>query len=442
MVRRPSTPLSPVLRSLRRPRRGLVHERRVAASLISVAGLAGRPCRNRDGSDVGRIVDVVARWSGETYPTVTGLVVRVGRRRVFVPVGQLGALSQTGAQLGSARLDLVDFARRPGEVVLIEDVIDHQLIDVDGVQVIRASDLYIARTNGDHRLVGVDVAMKTLLRRLGPRRWRSRPTPGKVIDWAAIQPFGTPGGAVRLTGANRELHRLGPSDLADLVEELGYNERQELLFALDSDAAADVLEELSPGDVVALLREAGGERAAVLVASMQPDEAVDALRELAEGERAQLLEQMPGPVSDRLRRLLAFDADTAGGLMTPVLVAVPGHRTVTDIRQELRGHADHASDVDAVLVLDQDGRLLDDITLFELLLAEPGQLMLELIGEPWPITVAPDAPIDEVLDALTDNRRASIVVVDDGRPIGRILADDLLDALTTRRRSLFSRLPS
>ena len=439
--RRP-IPLSPVLRTLRRPRQGLLQQRRVAAALISVAGLAGRPVRAPDGSDVGRVVDVVARWSGEIYPAVTGLVARVGRRRVFVPVAQLGALTQDGAALASARLDLVDFARRPGEVLLGGDVVDHQLVDIDGVRVIRASDLYIARTNGEYRLVGVDVGLQTLMRRLGPRRWRSRPTPSKVLDWAAIQPFGSPGGAVRLAGARRELQRLGPAELADLVEQLGHGQRQELLDALDSEAAADVLEELGPEDVVTVLREAGPDRAAGLLARMQPDEAVDALQGLADDERSGLLDRMPGAVAERLRRLLAFPADSAGGLMTSVLVAVPGHRSVAGVREELRAHADHAGDVDAVLVVDEDGRLLDDVTLFELLLAEPDQLMLELIGEPWPVSVAPDATVEDVLAALTDNRRSSIVVVDDGRPVGRILADDLLDALAARRRSVFSRLPS
>src|SRR5581483_8745896 len=107
------------------------------------------------------------------------------------------------------------FERRPGEVMLGRDVLDHQLVDVDGVQVIRAADLYLAPVLGSIRLVGVDVSTSSLLRRLGPARWRSRPTPGRVIDWAAIQPFGGPG-PIRLRRTNQELHRLRPAELADL----------------------------------------------------------------------------------------------------------------------------------------------------------------------------------------------------------------------------------
>ena len=442
MPRRVPSPLSPVLRQLRSPRPELLAQRQVAASLISVAGLVGRVVTSPDGAEVGRIRDAVARWEGDRYPPLTGLVVKVGRRRCFVSIGQVRTLTQTGAQLSSARVDLIDFIRRPGEVVLAGDVIDHQLVDIDGVQVIRGSDLYVAEVGGSYRLVGVDIGLPTLLRRLGPRRLRTRATPSRVIDWSAIHPFGGPGHKVRLAGAHSELHRLRPGEIADLLEELGRNQRHELLDALDSDAAADVLEELQDDDVVAALREIKPERAAALLAEMQPDEAIDALRDLDEDERRELLDLMDPLAAQRLRGLLVFAEDTAGGLMTPVVVAVHGDESVAAVRDGLRAHADHSADVDAVLVIDDEGRVLDDITLFELLLSEPDQLMLELIGEPWPITVTADAGLTEVLGALTDNRRSSIVVVDDGRPIGRILADDLLDALVAQSRSPFSRLPS
>jgi Mg/Co/Ni transporter MgtE len=245
-----------------------------------------------------------------------------------------------------------------------------------------------------------------------------------------------------LAGPQRELRRLRPGDIADLLEELGRAQRQELLDVLDEDTAADVLEELGEDNVVRYVRDAPTDRAAGLLAAMQPDEAVDALRALDDRDRDELLAAMDPATATELRRLLAFRAGTAGGLMTPVVVAVEGDATVTQVRQTLRDHADHSGDIDGVLVVDTDGRVLDDVSLFELLLAEPEQRMLELVGEPWPITVGYGVGLDEVLDALVDNRRSAVVVVDDGRPIGRILADDLIDAIAERPRSPFTRMPS
>lgn len=442
MTRRVSSPLSPVLRHLRFPREGLLATRQLARDLISVAGLVGEPVTNASGSQVGTVVDLVARWGAESYPPLTGLVVKVGRRRTFVHIGQVSEFDQTGVRLSSARMDLVDFERRAGEVVLAGDVIDHQLVDVDGVQVIRASDLYVAPVGANIRLVGVDVTLQTLLRRLGPARFRARATPGRVIDWSVIQPFGGPGNEVRLASTQRELRRLRPGDIVDLLEELGRSQRQELLDVLDEATAADVLEELDEDDAVRVLREATTDRAAALLVAMQPDEAVDALRQLTERERVELLAAMDQPTAAELRGLLSFRADSAGGLMTLVVVATSGEAVVAEVREQLGAHSDHASDVDGVLVVDADGRVLDDVSLFELLVADPEQRMLELVGEPWPVTVTADMSLDDVLEALVDNRRSSVVVVDDGRPIGRILADDLLDAVAAHRRSPFSRLPA
>ena len=158
--------------------------------------------------------------------------------------------------LRSARLDLREFDRRPGEVMLGRDVLDHQLVDVDGKQVVRAADLYLAPVLGRVRLVGVDVSPASLLRRLGPARWRHHPTPDRVIDWAAIQPFGdTEQGEapeVRLRTTNEGLERLRPGELADLLEELRRPERQRVAgLARPPEEAADALEEMDPEDLTA-----------------------------------------------------------------------------------------------------------------------------------------------------------------------------------------------
>ncbi|HSS11189.1 MAG TPA: hypothetical protein VLL25_14985, partial [Acidimicrobiales bacterium] len=122
-----------------------MESRAVRDSLISLAGILGGPVYNQAGDEIGTVVDVVARWDGdEPYPPVTGFVVHVGSRIAFVGIDAVHEVTHDRVQLRSARLDLRDFERRPGEVMLARDVIDHQLVDVDGVQVIRPADLYLA----------------------------------------------------------------------------------------------------------------------------------------------------------------------------------------------------------------------------------------------------------------------------------------------------------
>jgi CBS-domain-containing membrane protein/sporulation protein YlmC with PRC-barrel domain len=421
----------------RRSRR-LELAREIRESLVSLAGLLGRPVRHRGGEVVGRVTDVVVRWdTDEPYPPLSGVVVKVAARRAFVPASAVASVSQQEVALATARLDLRDFAAREGETALASEVLDHQLVDIDGARVIRAADLYLATVGEGVRLVGVDVGFGSLLRRLGPARWRTRPTPEAVIDWASVQSFGPDAGAggARLARHRGELNTLRPAELADLLEDLGRRERQELLELVNPDTAADALEEMDASELHQLLAETDTARAARLLARMEPDEAADALRDLSQEERAALVAELPTEAAARLAPVLGFRADSAGGVMTTILFVARPEDTVAEVRRRLAGHAEHVVDLDAITVVDAEGRLADDISVGELLLAEPDTALSELIGPPWPVTVTTDADVREVADRLIDSRRLSVVVVDeDDRPLGRILADDVLDAVISGHR--------
>lgn len=423
----------------RRSRR-LQVSRTVRESLVSLAGLVGRPVFNPAGATVGCLVDVVVRWDGaQPYPPLAGLVVRVGDRRVFVSADAVARLGQSVVELSTARLDLRDFRPRPGEAGLAGDVLDHQLVDIDGARVVRAADLYLATIAGQVRLVGLDVGFNTLLRRLGPARWRTRPTTDAVIDWASVHSFGAATGprGVQLARHRGELSRLRPAELADLLEDLGRTQRQELLDVVEPDAAADAIEEMRGDKVHQLLMDTTPVEAAGYLARMEPDEAADALRDIDEQTRAAILVAMPPDATDRVAALLEHGGDTAGGIMTSVVVTARIDERVRDVRDRLRAEAEHLVDLDALVVIDADGRLVDDVSTIELLLAEPTTVLAELIGSPWPVTVTPTTPVREVAQRLIDARRLSVVVLDDQqRPIGRILADDIIDALIPGRGRL------
>lgn len=428
----------------------LLTSRVLRRDLISVAGLPGAIVWNQAGQEVGRLVDLVARvHGGDRYPAVSGLVVRVGGRRTFLDASSISRVDHRSVTLRTANVDLREFHRRPGEVLLVRDVLDHQLVDVDGVQVIRAADLYLAQF-GDHvRLVGVDVSLQTLLRRLGPKRFRTRPTPERVIDWAAVEPFGDAlteaPAAVRLRAPHSALRRLRPGELADLLEDLGRPGRRELLATLDPATAADALEEMDPEELEALLRESAPSQAAELVAAMEPDEAVDALRDLSVEERSEILENMAEQTARHLSGLLEFSEDQAAGFMTTTLARAHPEETVDDVRERLVERASHRNEIDAVAVVDSHGCLIADLPLFDLLVASPGTVLAELVGQDEhasPVTVTAEAGVEEVANRLVESRRSSVLVVDaDDRPIGRILADDVLDALTPEHGRLhFPRL--
>jgi CBS domain-containing protein len=415
----------------------LMTSRQVRQNIISLVGLIGRPVLNQSGEEVGRLVDLVAQVHGITdaYPALTGIVVRVGRRRAFLDAAAIDRVERRSVTLRTARMDLREFQRREGEVLLHRDILDHQLVDTDEVQVIRAADLYLAQVGDQVRLVAVDVSLQTLLRRLGPKRFRWHPTPDRVIDWAAIEWFGADSpeepAAVKLRTPHSALRRLRPAELADVLEGLGRPGRKELLASLDHDLAADVLEEMEPEELTALLREMDPSQAADLVARMEPDEAVDALRDLPADEQAHLLALMPSDTQRELARLLGYPEDEAGGVMTTVLCTATPDETVAEVRKRLRKLAKHQTEIDSVAVVDAKGRVVGDVSAFDLLVNDGDKPLSDLIDpDDPPVTLRPDDDMSQVATEMVESRRSSLLVVDDkGRPLGRILSDDVLDAL-------------
>lgn len=426
---------TPLARRLIQPSERAITSRQLRQDIVSLAGLIGRPVLNQAGDEVGHVADLLAKvHGGETYPLVTGVVMRVGRRRAFLDASAIDRMHRRSVTLRTARLDLREFQRREGEVLLARDILDHQLVDTDEIQVIRAADLYLAQVGESIHLVGVDVSLQTLLRRLGPWRFRWHPTPDRVIDWAAIESFGADSAespsAVKLRAPHSALRKLRPAELADVLEGLGRPGRQELIDSLGHDLAADALEEMEPQELTALLREVEPDQAAELIARMEPDEAVDALRDLSDDEQSVLLARMPQQVQRELVRLLGYPGDEAAGIMTTVLACAKPDETVAEVSQRLAEQALHRTEIDSVAVLDEEGRLLGDISAFDLLVSDGSKRLGDLMDPDNTLTLRPEDDLDTVATELVESRRSSLLVVDDdGRPLGRILSDDVLDAL-------------
>jgi CBS domain-containing protein len=442
--------MAPAADALRRRNSRLTTRRAVQQAIVSVASLVGAPVFNQAGQRVGKLVDLVARMHGQDrYPPLTGLLVHIGSRHSFLPIEGVENIAHQSVYLRTARLDLREFTRRPGEVLLAKDMLDHQVVDLDGRQVIRAADLYLAPVAGQFLLVGLDVSLNTLLRRLGPRRFRGLPTPERVIDWDAVAPFSgeltTSPPAVQLRSSDEQLRRMAPADLADLLEDLGRPARQDLLSRLEDDTAADALEEMDPDELEALLREARPEKAAALVAAMEPDEAVDALRDLSDNERAVILHNMTAEKADELSALLSYPEREAGGFMTTTLVQAGPDSTIGEVKRAVAALRQHRAEIDAVVICAEDGELLADLPLFDLVTHADDTAVGDVLagdGHPGPLTVPPDASVADVADQLIRTRRSSLLVVDSpGKPLGRILADDVLDAILPERGRLhFPRL--
>ena len=418
-------PIAKVVNTVERAvgrRESVLARKSIRDSLVSLAGLIGCPVRNEDGREIGRLVDVVVKHGHDAYPPVSGLIVKVGLRKSFIDGARIAKLSHNEIELSSTTINLTDYKRREGESLLDGDVLDHQIVDVNGLRVVRSSDLYLAPLDKEIRVVGVDISFVTFLRRIFPGAIGRRATPQHVLDWSTVASLADTSGVVKTSGSKTALSQLRPADLADLIEDLAGREQSALIEMLDPELAADALEEMEDEELQGLLRGLTESRAAELLSRMEPDESDDEHRE-------DILKAMDSKMAKQLRQLIAFDETLAGGIMTTHMVIAREDDSVSQALAMLVESRDRDIS-DGVLIVDSKGKLIDHIQIIELVAAKPNAELNTLVGPPFPTSVQIDSPLEEVIEEFSNNRGASIVVIDEkGKPVGRILADDLVDAL-------------
>lgn len=396
--------------------------------MIFLASILDQPVQGKTAEVIGKLDDLIVRIDAH-YPTLSGLVVRDGRRRFFVPARLLQALNGA-AKLASSTVDLQPFARRNGEVLLRQDVLDHQLIDVTGRRIVRVNDVQLAQVEGSFRVIGIDISPQALLRRLGPRALAGRIVGRQIIDWADAQYLAS-AAPVQLKVSYDRLADLHPADLARIVDALSYRESAEIVAALDNETAAETLEEVSDERVADLLEGMDQERAADILEEMTPAAAADALEDLADEVAEQLLARMEPEEAADVQAHLAFDEDSAGRIMTTDFVGIHAGATVGDALGVLRSLEEVPDPLLAVYVTASDapGSLLGLVRLRNLILADPATPVTEVMDGDLP-TVHPEDQAEDAARVLAEYDLLAVPVLDkDGRMLGIVTVDDALAVL-------------
>jgi CBS domain-containing protein len=385
--------------------------------------------------ETGRLVDVIARLAGANsagwHPAVSGLVVDVDGRQRFAHAHQLLSLTYGQAVLSVEPADLGPFERRPGEILLERDLRSRHLIHLEGARLVRANEIELARVGATWEVIGVDVSSRPLLRRALPRTLRRRVKAGRVVDWGEIEPFVAHVPSARLQIPFRKLRRLHPAKLADLVEAASHDEGEEIIRAVgaDRELEADVFEELDTEHQLEFLRARSDEEAARLLSAMAPDDAVDLLTEMDQERRLPILALVQPATQSKLRTLLSYHPETAGGLMNPDFIAVPASATVGQALEAVKSSTAPPEAAGVVFVMGEEGPLEGTALLVDLLRANPSA-SVGVATRRDPASLPPDADIHEVVRTMTDfNLAVAPVLSEDGRMLGQITVDDVLELL-------------
>ncbi len=389
---------------------------------VFTSRLAGRPLLDGDGRAIGRVRDVVI-WpaagsvAGTEPPRALGLIVQLRRRReIFVAFGRISELAVDGAHLRGGTVDLDPFAKRAGELLASE---------LSGKRIAAGTVVDVAIARQDLLRHGWEVSA------LAISRGRSLLGHGPdIVPWTQGRELFAPGPMAEQLTSLREME---PADLASLVERMPPSRRSELAAALDDEELADLLEELPEADQVRLIDTLEVERGADVVEEMQPDDAADLLAELPEQARERLLTAMQSGQAEDLRRLLRYDAGTAGGLMTSKPLVFGPDTPVAEVLARVRNRDLPATVAAQVYVCEPPlatptGRFLGTVGFQRLLRRAPSIPIGECIEAR--VFVKPELPEFELAARLAAYNLIGVAVCDDGGLLlGAVTVDDMLDRL-------------
>jgi CBS domain-containing protein len=391
--------------------------RTVPEHQVFASRLKSRPLLDSDGLTIGRIRDVVILPApvGEP-PRALGLVVTLQRRRIFVNLGGIAEISIDGAHLSGGTVDLDRFTRRAGEILATELV---------GKQTSDGTVVDVAIVPREQRRVGWEVSALAVVHGRGLRHRRTT-----IVPWDKYPELFRAGPMADQLASLRELQ---PADLAAAVEGMSASRRQQLAAALDDEELADLLEEMPEPDQIRLLDSLELERSADVVEEMEPDDAADLLAEMPAEQRERLLTAMEAVPAAELRRLLLYDATTAGGLMTPHPLIVTPNVSVAEVLARIRDPDMPVTAAVQVYVCEPPmitptGRYLGSVGFQRLLRRPPATQVGDCVEAS--VFVRPDLSERELAARLAAYNLVSVAVCDeDGRLLGAVTVDDVLDHL-------------
>jgi sporulation protein YlmC with PRC-barrel domain len=408
------------------------------ANLLYFTELVGLEVFDLKGRPIGRVEDAALVPLVDPV-RVDRYLIRAGWAWLTVRHDQIQSFSLDGIHLQDELL--TPYHDDEYMLRIARDLLDQQIIDVNGRKAVRVTDVTfeLMKQNGRDVLwvLEVDVGMRSIVRRVlqgwVPRRWIRRlqaPVKPNSIRWEfcnIVEP--DPQRRLRLNIDYRKLENLHPADLADIVEDLSPEERSAVIETLDSEVAADALSEVEPKMQVSILESLDTETAADIVEEMAPDEAADALAELEDATSEEILQEMEVEPKSDVTELLEYEEDTAGGLMNTEYVALEEGATVSDAIAAVRANEDQLEVLNTIFLVDGDGRLTGAVPLGKLFIAGGETPLKELISGTL-LQISTEAKKGRVTELFDKYNILTLPVVEAGGKLaGAITADDVISVL-------------
>lgn len=411
-------------------------------TMLYLSQMLGKPVMDASGEQVGKISDL-AISTGEVFPHITSLAFKGPDKVPFMISWRkyVDEFSEDGINLKVDSKDIRFSYLQPDEVLLARDLMNKQIVDTQGLKVVRVNDLKLSESGTQLRLLGAEVGIRGILRGLSPALERGvvkiaekfhKHIDEQIIAWNYMDLLDRDLSDVQLSVSHKRLDELHPADVADILEQLDPQQRAEVFEHLDGDQASDAIAEMEDELQADFIDDLDEERAADLLGGMDPDDAADIVRDLPY-EKAETLLRLMGGDAIGIRKLLGYKDGTAGGMMTTQFVAVHTSSTVHEAIEALRDLPEDAPSVHYLYVLDDDDRLAGVASLRTLVLNKDDTLLKDIMYDEV-ISVPPDEPEEDVIEDIFKYELTAMPVVDErGILLGIITVDDAWDAIDEDR---------
>ena len=395
--------------------------------MLYLSNTINSPIYDQTDNKVGRVLDVVIEnVLGQKYPAVAGVVVKIKKRKekYFIKIKDIESFTKKYITIKKQIDEIVIDLPKPEDVILLkESVFDRQIVDLEGIRVVRVNDLQLGFIKNIMSLVAIDIGQAGLLRRLGlPSRLGKK----ELMDWEDVRLLGD---KLQLSTSIKDINKLHPADVANLIEKMNLNQGSLLLESMDEHIAARVLEEIEPEIQKILVEKLGPERAAGVMQKMSVDELVDLIQLLPERESREFMKELPQDTKKQhVKKILEYDEDEAGGLMTTEYLTAYPEDTVTQVIETIRRISHMHNSIYFIYIIDRSDKFLGVVSLRRLMLAEKGVLMKNLMKNGKKI---PTAKVDDELLELANlitkyNLFSAAVLGDKGQLLGIVTVDDIM----------------
>ena len=398
---------------------------------------------NQFGRKVGVLWDL-SIVPGTEYPSVTRLILRKGRQFLEAPVQYLQLFNRFVITVDLSGVTLASYSFQEGDILVKKHILDKQIVDVNGAKVVRVNDLKLGEADGTVCIIGIDVGPNGILRRIDggtliqkALNAFNKPIKENIIGWNFLQTMDPQLRQLTLNVAKKQLGKLHPSDLAQILTEMAPEEGTEILASVDEELAGEALHEVPDEVRDKILKEMDMEMISDILEEMPPDEAADILGDMPEEKSEELLSLMEKEDAEEVKDLLSYEEDTAGGLMTTEFLDFSPDMTIDQTMTDIRLLVPDVEFIYYIYVVDENDHLLGVVTLKKLLTSPLFKTLKEVMTQNVK-SVHFDTGRKGIAEMISKYDIIALPVIDDDNKIlGIITVDDIIDLLVpnpTRRR--------